>query len=248
MLLTRVIAEMATDIKDIYPNKHITLVHSRQQLLNRFHPGLHSVAQKQCEALGIELVVGDRAIIPTGGFPVEEGVFEVQLESGRRIIADFAVRTPNVSMGAVTDCALKYLHNYCKQIMSIGQTPQSALISTLSPGAITRTGFIAVQPTLQIADSNVPNVFAVGDIADTGANKAARPGMVQANVVARNIVRLIERQSQNSKGERDGGRESRTESGSGALETYTFDAPAIHLTLGIVSHSCRNNLARRIVL
>jgi apoptosis-inducing factor 2 len=73
-----------------------------------------------------------------------------------------------------------------------------------------------VRQTLQIADDSAPNVFALGDVADTGANKAARPGTAQAKVVARNIVRLIE---------------GKTEE----LETYTFDSPAIHLTLGIVS-------------
>ena len=36
-----------------------------------------------------------------------------------------------------------------------------------------------------------PHVFAIGDIADTGANKAARPGFAQAEIVARNIARLI---------------------------------------------------------
>ena len=73
-----------------------------------------------------------------------------------------------------------------------------------------------MRPTLQVSDSSAPNIFAVGDIAATGANKAARPGIAQAKVVARNIRRLI-----------DGKAEE--------LETYTFDPPGIHLTLGIVS-------------
>lgn len=73
-----------------------------------------------------------------------------------------------------------------------------------------------MRPTLQIADDNAPNLFALGDVAETGANKAARPGMVQAKLVARNIVRLIEGKKEE-------------------LETYTFDPPAIHMTLGIVS-------------
>lgn len=82
---------MATDIKDVYPTKHVVLVHSRWQLLNRFHEGLHKVAVNQCEALGIELVLGDRAIIPQDGFPSEEGAFEIILQSGKKISADFAV-------------------------------------------------------------------------------------------------------------------------------------------------------------
>jgi hypothetical protein len=83
---------MATDIKDVYPAKHVVLVHSRLQLLNRFHEGLHKIAAKQCEELGIELVLGDRAIIPKEGFPIEEGAFDVELQSGKTLPADFAVR------------------------------------------------------------------------------------------------------------------------------------------------------------
>ncbi|KAF8516081.1 FAD/NAD-P-binding domain-containing protein [Gautieria morchelliformis] len=181
--------QIATDIKETYPSKRVVLVHSRLQLLNRFHNGLHEVVRKRCEELGIELVLGDRAVIPSKGFPIEEGPFEVELQSGKHLSADFA-------------------------IISIGQTPQSSLISRLSPGSITSNGFISVRPTLQIADDSTPNLFTLGDIAETGANKAARPGMVQAKIVARNIVRLIE-----GKGEE--------------LETYKFDPPEIHLTLGM---------------
>jgi NADH dehydrogenase FAD-containing subunit len=199
---------MATDIKDLYPTKHVVLVHSRLQLLNRFHAGLHEVAKKRCEELGVELVLGDRAIIPAHGFPEDQGEFEVELQIGKKLPADFAVRIPARSLPRRT--------HFPEQIISIGQTPQSSLLASLSPSAITPKGFISTHPTLQIIDDSHPNIFALGDIADTGANKAARPGMVQAQVVARNIVRLIEGKA-------------------GELESYTYDPPAIHLTLGIVS-------------
>jgi hypothetical protein len=34
-------AEFATDIADVYPNKEVTLVHSRDQLLPRFDKRMH---------------------------------------------------------------------------------------------------------------------------------------------------------------------------------------------------------------
>ncbi|THU93503.1 hypothetical protein K435DRAFT_903526 [Dendrothele bispora CBS 962.96] len=47
----------------------------------------------------------------------------------------------------------------------------------------------------QLLDQRVveyPNVFAIGDVADTGAHKAAKPGSyAQAEVVARNIEKMI---------------------------------------------------------
>jgi hypothetical protein len=63
-------------------------------------------------------------------------------------------------------------------------------------------------------DENYPNMFAVGDIADTGAQKAARPGAAQAAVVAKNIQAMIE--------------------GKVPSDTFVKGPGAIHLTLGMV--------------
>ncbi|KXJ85001.1 hypothetical protein Micbo1qcDRAFT_224999 [Microdochium bolleyi] len=53
--------ELATDAKEKYPDKHITLVHSREAVIHRFRPELQAVAKKGIEDLGIELVLGERA-------------------------------------------------------------------------------------------------------------------------------------------------------------------------------------------
>lgn len=86
------IPEMATDIKEYYPTKDVTLVHSRDKLMTRFHSKLHDIVVARFKELGIEFVVGDRAIVPAEGFPVEEGEFDVVLQSGKKIATDFAVR------------------------------------------------------------------------------------------------------------------------------------------------------------
>lgn len=83
---------MATDIGEIYPAKQVTLVHSRLQLLNRFHNDLHKIAKQRCEELRVKLELGDRAIVPEKGFPIDQGAFEIELHSGKRLAADFAVR------------------------------------------------------------------------------------------------------------------------------------------------------------
>lgn len=76
-------------------------------------------------------------------------------------------------------------------------------------------GFLRIRPTMQLLDKKYSNIFAVGDIADTGAQKAARPGSAQAAVVAKNILSLIE--------------------GKKAEDTFVKGPGAIHLTLGMVS-------------
>lgn len=106
-------------------------------------------------------------------------------------------------------------------IQATGQIANTQFLSTLEPsseGSLINpvNGFIRVRRTLQFQDLKYPNLFAVGDIADSGAHKAARPGVGQAVVVAKNIVSLIE--------------------GKEPQENVVVLPPAIHLTLGLVRH------------
>lgn len=88
---------------------------------------------------------------------------------------------------------------------------------SLSPSSVDpETKYVKVKPTLQIVDSEFPHVFSIGDVADTGAHKAARPAIAQAQIVLRNIQKLM--------------KDEKAE-----LDTYKPDPPAIHLALGFVS-------------
>lgn len=107
-------------------------------------------------------------------------------------------------------------------ILATGQTPNNGFLSSLRSSSkdslINPTnGFIRVLPTFQFQDPLYPNMFAIGDIADSGAHKAAKPGMGQASAAARNIVAMIE--------------------GKAPSETVVVAPPAIHLTLGLVRNA-----------
>lgn len=143
--------QMATDIKEIYPDKRVVLVHSRANVMNRFHSKLHSIIEERAKDLDIELVLGSRVKLPSGGYPTDGTKFDVELVDGRKV------------------------ENFDFAIICTGQTPQSEIIKTLSPDVVDQSGFIKTKPTLQIADEELPNVFAVGDVAASGAPKAARP-------------------------------------------------------------------------
>lgn len=69
-------------------------------------------------------------------------------------------------------------------------------------------------------EESLSHIFAIGDCAETGAIQAGHTAYWQAEVAARNICRLIEREE---------GREKET------LESYKPGAPCIKLTLGLVS-------------
>ncbi|KAL2403931.1 Fe-regulated protein 8 [Exophiala dermatitidis] len=187
--------QMATDLKEYYPDKTITLVQSRNRVMPQFHEKLHELVSHRFRDLGINLITGTRVVIPPTGF-VDNGIgkpFDVQLTNGKTIPTELV-------------------------ILATGQKPNNALVAGLeqsTPGSLINpeNGFIRVRPTLQLADPKYPNIFAVGDIADTGIQKAARPGMAQAQAVAKNIRAMIE--------------------GKEPTETYGPYPGAIHMTLGM---------------
>ncbi|KAI0458178.1 FAD/NAD(P)-binding domain-containing protein [Xylaria acuta] len=188
--------QMATDLKEIYPDKEVTLVHSRDQLMPLYHKKLDEIIKARCQELDVKLVLGSRVNIPADEFQQENVSGEpitVSLQNGSTLQADVV-------------------------IPATGQTPNTQFLSALPASSesslVNRAnGFIRVRPTLQFQDPAYPNLYAVGDVADSGAHKAARPGAAQAQVVARNILDMVE------------GREP-----SGNIEVAP---PAIHLTLGL---------------
>ncbi|KAI1764195.1 FAD/NAD(P)-binding domain-containing protein [Hypoxylon sp. FL1150] len=77
--------ELATDAKSKYPEKNVTLVHSRSAVMHRFGPRLQSTALDGIKELGIEVVMGDRVVSEDK----EKGV--AVLKSGRDIVCDLLV-------------------------------------------------------------------------------------------------------------------------------------------------------------
>lgn len=145
------------------------------------------------------LVAGSRVIMPTDGFQNQEKPpTTIKLQNGTELTADLV-------------------------IPAVGQTPNNQFLSSLpltSPDSLINpaNGFIRVRPTLQFRDPQYPHLYAVGDIADSGAHKAARPGVGQAQAVAKNVLAMVE----------------------GLLpdENVVVGPAAIHLTLGLVSFLC----------
>ncbi|KAJ5909231.1 hypothetical protein N7495_001913 [Penicillium taxi] len=187
--------QMATDLKEYYPDKEVTVVQSRPRVMPTFHPKLHEIITKRFDELGIKLITDARVKVPEGGFPNNGTEFDVQLTNGTTESTEFV-------------------------ILATGQTPNNKLVANLkssSPDAPTilnpENGYIRIRPTMQLLDEKFSNLFAVGDIADTGAQKAARPGVAQASVVAKNIRALID--------------------GKEPTETFVKGPGAIHLTLGM---------------
>lgn len=77
--------EVATDAKDLYPDKHIVLVHSRSAVMHRFGKRLQDEALEGLNRLGVEVILEDRVVD-------EDSVAKkVTLRSGREIACDLFV-------------------------------------------------------------------------------------------------------------------------------------------------------------
>ncbi|KAK4496734.1 hypothetical protein PRZ48_012717 [Zasmidium cellare] len=165
--------ELVADVKSYYPDKHVTLIHSRSQLLPRFGPRLHRHVLGSLEKLGVEVLLSERPEIRT--FKSEDG------EKGSRGAKSLVLKDGRVA-------------NFDVVIPCTGQTPHSSILSTLIPEAISAsTGRILVHRTLQVAANgkNPVNIFALGDVAETRGPKMARAAFFQASVVQKNIVSMI---------------------------------------------------------
>ncbi|KAK4229201.1 hypothetical protein QBC38DRAFT_543532 [Podospora fimiseda] len=189
--------QMACDTKEIYPEKKVVLVHSRERVMKGYEKGLDEVIQRRFKELGVDFFGGKRVKIPEGGFTFEEGKeIEVEMQGGKGVL----------KAGLV--------------VQATGQKPNNGwIVKGLGEGVLNeRNGFVRVRKTMQFEGKGYERLFAVGDCNDSGAHKAAKPGMVQGGVAARNVVRLIK-----------GGVEKE-------LEEYEVGRAGIHMTLGLKRH------------
>ena len=116
--------------------------------------------------LGVEIIFNERV---TSSLTETEGEHTVTTRSGLTFACDL-------------------------QLNCVGLQYNSDLLAALSPQSLnTKNQSLRVLPTMQLADSRYPNIFVIGDVADTAALKNAVSGWFQGEVVARNITRLVKK-------------------------------------------------------
>lgn len=207
--------QLSSDIKDFYPNKDVTLIHSRENLMNHFgHRLQHYVLNALRNELGVRVRLNERPKMPPQGNLATSA--KLTFSDEREEEFDLIVSNEKVALERLSPNDKKF------QIGCTGQRPNSAILSSLLPDAISKqTSCILVQPTLQVIQSDSESglqglpIFALGDVAEHGGPRMARAGFMQADVVVDNIMSLI--------------------SGRPLSRTYkpkTFIEGAIKLTLG----------------
>ncbi|PKX93602.1 putative pyridine nucleotide-disulfide oxidoreductase AMID-like [Aspergillus novofumigatus IBT 16806] len=160
--------EMATEIKLLYPQLPVTLIHSRERLLSAeplpddFKDRVGAVIRET----GVELILGQR-VIDTIAVEEKTGrVWSLTLADGRVIKAGHV-------LSAVSRCG-----------------PTS---SYLPPQILDEEGHVRIQPSLQFP-STVPNAshhFAIGDLAAWSGVKRCGAAMHMGHYAGYNIHQLM---------------------------------------------------------
>ncbi|KAI0629813.1 FAD/NAD-P-binding domain-containing protein [Trametes polyzona] len=113
--------ETAGEVRDAFPKKKVTLVHSEKLLLNDVYPErFRKDLERRARLRGIDLILGDKVDIPP------EGTVGVTTENGKQI--------PDADL----------------IVPSFGSRPNTDAIATLGQGVVTSKGTVRVNQFLEV--------------------------------------------------------------------------------------------------
>ena len=178
--------EIATDL----PTKKVTLVHSGPHLI----PGDNTSVEfkrkilSKLQKLEVNVILNDKVNLPSNIFPsttasnmtahsiVAVGPRTLQTTSGKSISSDL-------------------------QLFTVGNSSyNSDFMKSFKPELVDQYGQIRVLSTLQVNDKSLPHIFALGDVIDFPVNKLAFIAGFQADIVAKNIHKIIVTQLKSKQG------------------------------------------------
>ncbi|WNV86134.1 FAD-dependent oxidoreductase [Umezawaea sp. Da 62-37] len=152
--------ELAGEIKDVWPDKHVVVVDPSDRLVPGLLPEVRDDLRRQLDALGVDLRLGTTLVSPPPTGAGEAGRFTVTTDGGDVIVADIWFRAfgIHVNSGYLADGRL---------------TPLTARA--------------AVPVTERLNVVGYDHVYALGDLTDVAEPKTASCAMQHADVIARNI-------------------------------------------------------------
>lgn len=213
-------AEYATDLKDVYPDKEVTLLHSRKRLLPIYPEEVHDAVVARLDALGVRTVLGERVLECPENPGTLDGVEKVvTTDAGNSYAADLVLvcTGPKAHVGLMRVLDERAISPVTGRIR-VSPTKQVSLAPVAPfepvPAAAAEDDAAEALAKLALDDSSIPNIFAIGDCAQTAAIQAGHTSYYQGEVAARNIVRLVKGESEE-------------------LEAYEPTVPAIKVTLGL---------------
>ncbi|KAJ7135878.1 FAD/NAD(P)-binding domain-containing protein [Mycena epipterygia] len=155
-------SELAGELKDIWPEREVTIVHGQRLLFNDTYPDkFRKSAANSLTLRGVKILLND----VVEDVPSKAGPTTVTTRGGVQLNADLILKTTGAAH------------------------PNTAFIKSLDANALTSAGFVKVKPTLQLL--NYPNIFAAGDIIDWKEQRQALKANAHAPVVMKNVVNYI---------------------------------------------------------
>lgn len=112
--------ELATDAKEFYPDKEVTLIHSRGQLMNLFGKRLHDHLIPVLEELKVRVLLNERPQIPDGAIESEK---TLTFSDGREETFDMVV--------SCTKVLILFSLSSCKHLLRMFRYPVRANVPTV---------------------------------------------------------------------------------------------------------------------
>ena len=157
--------EVAGEIKDLYPEKKLTIVTSSADVLPNDAAcndrSRQTIKDKLCAA-GVTFLFNEK-IFKDDNKSVWEGQHTVKTESGKSISSDYTL--------------------FC---WGRGK-PNAGFVSSLGADLLNEKGEVKIKKTHQLDHSDFGHIFAMGDVAATQAPKTFMCAMGQIEAVAKNI-------------------------------------------------------------
>jgi len=90
---SKLTAELVTDIKTKYPGKSVSLIHSRDRLLPRFHSAMHDAILPRLKELDVKVYLNERPELPKEGSQQS-----ISLSTGEILTFDLLVQLKSASL------------------------------------------------------------------------------------------------------------------------------------------------------
>ncbi|KDR68432.1 hypothetical protein GALMADRAFT_78581 [Galerina marginata CBS 339.88] len=156
--------EAAGEIKDVYPDKNVTIVQGGKYLLTDIYPRKFRVdLERRLRLRGVKIV------------------FEDHIDGHPEVGSDTPLKTRK---GTPLKCDLL--------LSARGAGPNTSLLKFLQPASLTDRGLVQVLPSLQVR--NHPTIFAAGDITDLQEAKQFQKTAGHAAVIVENIMSYLQGQ------------------------------------------------------
>ncbi|KAJ2795215.1 hypothetical protein H4R20_005955 [Coemansia guatemalensis] len=182
--------ELAADVKCVFPEKHVQLVHSRQQVLaGPFSAVLRDRVEQALAHMGVEVVLEQRVV---GQTPVSGDMDGA--EAAGDIDDNRAARLPELIPATAADAELTLADG--RQLRSdwvvrcLGARTRP-ILRLPAKGLATGIHGIRVRATMQVDDARYPHIYACGDACAHSPVKLAGVAMHNGFVAARNIARCV---------------------------------------------------------